>query len=112
MAWLGQPVDTPMPGWTARACLVDCQPVAVGMFNGPEVHLVVSPTWRGLAITRGRARAFLEPDLQEHGYLTTRSPSADLATDRFLSRVGFVKTWHDGEHQFWMLTAPPFSREN
>jgi hypothetical protein len=86
------------------------QRTGAALLNGTEIHFIVAPEWRGRAIRRDNARAFLEPLLARHGYLTTRVLHGALEALGFVERMGFEKTWSDASFHYFALCKLPFTR--
>lgn len=80
------------------------------LLNGTEIHFIVAPEWRGRAIRRDNARAFLKPLLERHGYLTTRILHGNDGPAEFVRRMGFEKTWSDTGFSYFALCKLPFTR--
>lgn len=79
--------------------------------QGTEVHVFLSPEWRGKLIRRKNVREFIAPLLAEHEFLTTRLPCGSH-NKSFVERVGFKHTWTDGTFDYFMLTSLPFERRH
>lgn len=93
------------------ATWVEADAVAgIAMLKGSEIHFAAAPTWRGRLISRRRTRKFLSPLMQRFEFLTTRSLVDDRKNAAFLCRIGFVRTWSEGQIQHWMMTALPFEK--
>lgn len=75
--------------------------------RGTEIHFEVL---KSPAILRSAAREFLRPLLERQGFLTTRCEIGDAASQRFIERMGFRRTWSSDEHHFFMLTELPFGK--
>jgi hypothetical protein len=60
-------------------------------------------------IARHRTREFLAPIFAKFGMLTT-SALPEANADKFLTRLGFEKTWSDGVADHYMMTALPFGK--
>jgi len=82
--------------------------IAGALLCGTEVHFIISPQHRGRIFPRRLVAEFLAPLFARHGYLTTRCKPGDAASIRFITRIGFARTWHDGVFDHYMLTALPF----
>lgn len=83
--------------------------VAGALVRGTEIHFMISPEHRGRIFPRRVISEFIAPIFNRSGYLTTRCKPDDALSIRFVTRVGFVKTWHDGLFDHFMLTEIPFS---
>lgn len=90
---------------------VDGQLVAALLRKGTEVHFAISKQHRGKIISRRRIREFLQPVLDEYGFLTTRLLHDRKGQQRFIERIGFKKTWSDDKCNYFMLTELPFERK-
>lgn len=84
--------------------------VAGGLIRGTEVHFIIDPLHRGRIFPRRLVDEFLAPLFNRQGYLTTRVKPDDAAAIKFVTRVGFARTWFDGMFDHYMLTALPFQR--
>ena len=91
---------------------VDGQLVATLLKKGTEVHFAIDKKYRGKTINRRRLREFLRPALEERGYLTTRLLLDRKGQQRFIERLGFKKTWSDGQCNYFILTELPFERKH
>jgi hypothetical protein len=112
--WSGlPPADVVMQSlleeWTLHPLVVNGEIRAIAAMSGSEIHFAIAPQWRHRTITRRRTREFLGPLFEAHGFLTTRA-EPDQQHDRFLTRIGFDKTYHDGRFDHYMMTALPFER--
>lgn len=111
--WAGLPVGGPTlearDGWEFHPYMRDGQAQAIAAVHGAEIHFAVSPDWRHKVIARQRTQEFLAPLLGRLGFLTTRAVPSEK-NHHFLSRLGFVKTQHDGRFDHYMLTDLPFSK--
>ena len=83
---------------------------AIAAMSGSEIHFAVAPQWRHKIITRQRTRAFLAPLFDVNGFLTTRA-EPDEKHHRFLSRLGFERTWNDGRFDHYYMHELPFKKE-
>lgn len=111
--WTGLPADDPalreFEAWEFHPYERGGEIQAIAAMQGTEIHFAIAPNWRRILICRQRTREFLAPLIDRFGFLTTRSISIDL-NHRFLSRLGFNKTWDDGKCSHYMLTELPFSK--
>jgi hypothetical protein len=78
------------------------------LVRGTEIHFEVI---KGPAIFKQTARDFLAPLFDRLGFLTTRAELGDKVSDRFITRMGFERTWDDGKYQHYVMTALPFGQE-
>lgn len=110
--WSAELADA-LDGWEMVPLVIDGETAGIAALDGTEIHFVVSPEWRGRAITRARARDFLTPLIARRGYLTTRALKPTPEQREFLERLGFRNTWtqQDGTEHY-MLTVLPFDRRN
>lgn len=108
--WSAELADA-LQGWEMVPLEIDGETAGIAALDGTEIHFVVSPEWRGRAITRARARAFLAPLIARRGYLTTRAINPKPEQREFLERIGFRNTWtqQDGTEHY-MVTCLPFER--
>lgn len=100
-----------MPGWALWPVVVNGEAVATMAQRGTEIHFVIDPAWRRRLLTRKLIRTFLAPHMERYGFLTTRVMPTDFRARVFVERLGFLRTWHDGTLDHYMLTALPYSRE-
>jgi hypothetical protein len=98
-------------GWDVIPAHVAGKHVATAIRKGPEIHLYVLPQHRLQILLRGRMQKFIEPLMEEFGFLTTRVLHAQTGQQRFVERVGFKPTWHDNQFQYYMLGRLPFAKE-
>lgn len=83
---------------------------AVAIVKGTEIHFAM-PQGQRLPARRNDIRNFLAPLMDRLGFLTTRIQHHHVREKRFVERLGFERTWMDGEFAFYMLTALPFERK-
>ncbi len=98
-----------LAGWSLIPIVVNGKERGGAILRGTEIHVALSPEWRGRTITRARAREFLEPLMAGFGFLTTRA-IAGAGHHRFLSGIGFKKTWSGGGVDHYMLSEAPLGR--
>ena len=98
-------------GWEVIPGYVDNYHVCTAILRGNEIHFGIKPEYRKKLIQRKRTRKYLEPLLKRKSFLTTRIILSDLVKQKFVERLGFLKTWSDEEFQYYMLTKLPFERE-
>jgi hypothetical protein len=114
IAWVGlDPTPETIQGlsaWVMHPYYIDGQLCAVAAMTGSEIHFAAHPDWRGRLITRRRAREFLAPMLEDHGFLTTRVAPPNCQHHAFLTRLGFERTWGNGITDHYMLSELPFSQ--
>ena len=99
------------PEFDIRSVPVNGIEVAAACMSGSEIHFAIAPEWRHRVIARLRAREFLAPLFDVHGFLTTRT-EPNKPHHRFLERMGFMRTWNDGIHDHYMMTELPFGERN
>lgn len=97
--------------WTFEPLKIDGQTAAIAAIDGTEIHFAIAPEWRLKTITRARTHEFLAPLMEPFGFLTTRT-EPDVSKDRFLTRLGFCKTWNDGRFDHYLMAELPFGKEN
>lgn len=73
--------------WEHTPCFVSGRLVAIGLNNGPEIHIVFMadrvPSMRTVLNTAaGRV-------LSDYGHMTTTVPEDDAASEAFVRRIGF-----------------------
>ena len=75
------------------------------------MHVALVEGWRPRGSYRGLIRYMLEPLFAVHGFLTTKLRMGDhLKEHEFVTRLGFRKTWSDGDFQYYLLGAMPFEK--
>lgn len=104
-------LDSLRNGWTIHPLTINGIEVAAACMSGSEIHFAIAPEWRHRVIARLRAREFLAPLFDVHGFLTTRA-EPNKPHHRFLGRMGFMRTWNDGIHDHYMMTELPFGERN
>jgi hypothetical protein len=98
-------------GWTTHPMFDgEGHEVAFVAQKGPEIHFQVRDGYRHRAMQRNRIRAFAQERMGDWGYLTTRVPIGMDAEYVFVTRCGFLPTWHDDKFTYFMLTELPFER--
>lgn len=98
--------------WEAVPGYIDGVQVAAILKKGTEVHFAIDKQHRGKTINRRRTREFLQPLLNEEGFLTTKLLHDRKGQQRFIERIGFKKTWSDDRFNYFMLTELPFERKS
>lgn len=83
----------------------------VAAISGTEIHVVMKPEYRGMALRRDTARNFINNQMARKHMLTTRVLLADEKSQRFVTRVGFEETHRDPRFVYYMLTRLPFKRK-
>lgn len=79
--------------WDVKPHTVQGETVAVVATKGPEFHYVtLGSRW---TLTRSDLRALLQPILDEHGCVRTRTPVEDTRQQRFNERIGFERAGVD-----------------
>ena len=97
-----------LDGWEVTPHVVDGAIVAAVLTKGPELHFVTfGPAW---SLSRADLRRYLEPILEAHGVVTTKTPVEDARQRRFNKILGFEQTGIDEEYVYLALTRLPFSR--
>lgn len=97
-------------GWDVIPAYVANKHVATAIRKGAEIHLFVLPQHRLQVLMRGRMQRFIEPLMEEFGFLTTRVLHEQKGQQKFVERVGFKPTWQDSQFQYYMLGRLPFAR--
>lgn len=96
-----------LDGWTIRAAQRDGEPVGFTISNGPEVHIL--PLVEGKSLSRRNIIEFIEPILDQFGYVTTRVPIAETE-HRLRTALGFVSSWSDDTYSYWCMTRLRYAR--
>lgn len=96
--------------WEVIPAHVGTTHVATAILKGSEIHLYVLPQHRLQVLMRGRMQKFIEPLMEEFGFLTTRVLHEQRVQKQFVERVGFKPTWQDNTFQYYMLGRLPFAR--
>lgn len=89
--------------WTKVPGFINGEHVATAFLNGNEVHFVIDAPWRNKAIQKDRLLAFVDELLRTAGFLTTRIKKDRTTQIRFVTRLGFRKTWTDGTFDYFFL---------
>lgn len=79
--------------WTIEMVEVDGVAAFVGLTNGPEFHYASFGI--GARITRAMIWSRLNPILDKHGFVTTRTPKDDVRQQRINRAQGFVEIGSD-----------------
>lgn len=101
-----------MADWNLTPIMVDGEHVGTLANLGTEVHIALIEGWKPRSSYRGAIRAFLQPIFDVHGFLTTKLRYSDVKERAFIERVGFRKTWADGNFQYFLLGSMPFEKRN
>ena len=101
--------DSLRDAWTLHPYMVGDEVRALAAMSGAEIHFAIAPQWRHRTIARQRTRDFLAPLFEVHRFLTTRT-EPDEKHHRFLTRLGFERTWSDGKYDHYFMHELPFGR--
>lgn len=85
--------DRDMEGWDVQPIELDGETVGIALRKGPEFHFRSLRTGRHL--TRQLLRDLLRPQLEQYGYVTTRTPKDEARQRRFNETVGFKVVGED-----------------
>ena len=109
-AWADLPDEAAvaMADWEMCPLVVDGIERGGAAVRGTEIHVAIAPKWRCATMARQRVRDFLAPLIGRAGFLTTRAVP-NLAHHRFLSRLGFARTWQQPGVDHYMLCELPFT---
>lgn len=102
--------QVPSP-WVEIPYIKNGQKVARALCCGTEIHFEIAPGHEHKVIFRHVTREFLKPMFDKHGLLTTKTWIGDEVNARFITRLGFEKTWSDAEYDYYILTALPFEKK-
>jgi hypothetical protein len=98
-----------LEGWDPVPLMFNGEHIGTLIVRGMEVHFAFTKIPQ--SSIRRAARQMLAPVLDKFGMLTTRVPKGMLASEKFVRRVGFKKTWHDDTYDYYMLTTLPWERK-
>lgn len=98
---------TVLDGWTVHTAQRDGEDVGFVFTNGPEIHIL--PIIERRAISRRNIIEFMQPLLDQFGYVTTRVPLAETE-HRLRTALGFELTWQDHACTYWALTRLRYVR--
>ncbi len=79
--------------WDIEPVEVNGELAFAAFINGPEFHYATFGT--GARITRTMIWSRLNPILDRHGFVTTRTPRGDVRQQRLNRALGFVETGAD-----------------
>jgi hypothetical protein len=90
-----------LEGWDVSAREIDGETVGATLVRGPEFHFV----------SFGAGRAFppsliadcLQPIIERHGFVRTRTPKEDARQRRFNVRIGFVVERDDEFYTYFRM---------
>lgn len=93
-------------GWSVVPVMSgDGQMIGGQMRKGTEVHTVLAPEFRGKGmVNKENLKLLFEPMLEQFGFVTSKALKDDRASQVFMRRIGFVKTWEDEHFCYFMLT--------
>lgn len=104
-------VERALDGWERVEGYFHGEHAATALIKGTEIHFALGKQFRRRAIQRDSLREFLRPLFERHGFLTTRVLLGQAEQQRFVQRVGFVRTWDDGAYQYYVLDHLPYERK-
>jgi hypothetical protein len=96
-----------LDGWAVHTAQRDGQDVGFVVQKGPELHMLSLSERK--AMSRRNIVEFINPVLDEFGYVTTRVPTSET-NHRLRVCLGFEQTWQDHQFTYWALTKIPFER--
>ena len=97
--------------WEAHDYVVGDEVVGTAMTKGTEIHFALDENKRLKAMRRAPMREAIKPILDRFGFLTTRILIGHVDQARFVTRVGFEKTWSDGRFDYYLLANLPYERK-
>lgn len=77
-----------LDGWEVKPREIDGQIIGATLIRGPEFHFVTFGPQK--TFTRSLMVNCLQPIIDKHGYVRTRTPKEDMRQRRFNLLVGFV----------------------
>jgi hypothetical protein len=87
-----------LEGWDIEAVRIDGRLAFAALTNGPEFHFASFDT--GAPVTMAMIRSRLDPIIERHGFVSTRTPKSGADRQhRFNRAFGFVAT---GEDEFFV----------
>jgi hypothetical protein len=91
-----------LEGWSPIPYAENGVHMATLIRKGAEVHFAAFKQYRGKGyITARRLRKFLQPILDEMGFLTTKLALGE--PDAFIRRLGFAQIGETASHRIYML---------
>lgn len=91
-----------LEGWAPVPYVENGEHMATLIKRGAEVHFAIFKQYRGRGyITRARLRAFLQPILDDEGFLVTKLTRDE--PDAFIRRLGFAPIGESPSHRIYML---------
>lgn len=97
-----------LDGWTIESYMADGDLAFATLSRGPEFHFMSFGT--GAPITLRMIRGWLQPVLDRHGYVCTRTPKDEVRQQRINKAVGFVADGQDEFFIYYRLTCGVWSR--
>lgn len=95
-------------GWEITPHMQSGEVVGAVMVKGTELHFT---NFGKLRVRREDIRHYLEPIIEKHGSVTTRTPHHMERQHRFNQMLGFVETGGDEFDIFYKLDAETFRRK-
>lgn len=107
-----QQAEEMLEGWELHPCVFDGRHMATLIKKNAEVHFAIYKQYQKRYMTARRLRAFLLPILESEGFLVTKLGVEDMATARFIERLGFVEMGSDsaGTKTYMLTDIKPLER--
>lgn len=90
--------------WEIEPVEIDGRLAFAAITKGPEFHFASFDT--GASISLAMIRARIEPILDRHGFVTTRTPRSEARQHRFNKRFGFRITGADEFFTHFRMDRP------
>lgn len=80
-------------GWSVEPMMLSGERVGIMMKKGPEFHFTLLGTRRAMPLRA--IKEWLDPQLEEYGYVSTKTPKHEIRQQRFNERIGFFRVGED-----------------
>jgi hypothetical protein len=90
-----------LDGWDVTPRQVDGEIVGATMARGADFHFISFGSGRGFS--PALISACLQPIIDQHGFVRTRTPKEDLRQQRFNIRIGFKRESEDEFYTYFRM---------
>lgn len=99
-----------LAAWEIKPRMVDGQLIGATLQNGPEFHFIT--LGKRKVLTAALITECLQPIIDEHGYVTTKTPKEDERQRRFNQLIGFDGVGEDEFYTYFRMERLNLHRGN